>query len=219
MINRTKLYALCIAPILSFTGCGDDDDDGKGIVEETQDTVANLIEAYELAGTWTSACAGFNAFSDLLDASAKEIIVFGGNNQNLNYSIYSDAQCEEEVAKLRYMGNYALEEDAQERDQYVEIDTTIKNVFLTPRTQPFVDTLNTASWCGISNWQVDQEQEITANLGQGTCQLPVRLQQTTFGLIQVDGDKLYRSSPLSPAPTSEDGRPTSVNRDVVYQRT
>jgi hypothetical protein len=215
---KKPLAILFLAPTFILPACGDDDDDDKGPIEEVQATTANLLESHNLPGDWTAGCAGFDGFADILDISAKETISFGGNNLTKSYALYEDSECQNMVGKITYKGNYELEDDSQGRSDYVEIDSTFKNVEVTPQTEFLVNALNEVSWCGNSSWAQGQTVEITGDLGQGSCQLPVSLNTETYGLVKVDNDTLYMATPLTAAPADENNRPGDVNQEVKYQR-
>jgi len=214
---KKHLAILLLAPSLFLASCDSDDDD-KGPIEEVQDTAANLWENSDIVGSWSSDCAAFDALGNALDISAKQTLIFGGNNLTRSYVLYEDAACQTKVGDLQYEGNYELEKDAQDRGDYAGLNSTIKTVKVTPNSDFLVSAFNNITWCGVSNWSVDKTVEVTGTIGQGVCQIPVDINATTYGLVYAKGKTVYLAEPLAKTTLVKEERPVEVDKSVTFNK-
>ncbi|SMF73950.1 hypothetical protein [Pseudobacteriovorax antillogorgiicola] len=203
----------------ALAACGDDDGDDKNPVQEAVDAGFNLAKQSGQPGnTWATTCRGFNVLdANIISSSSQEVWDFNAANTDVtrSFSIYSDDSCEDSFGSLEFLGNYELKDESS--DVY-PINLQFDKAYLTPSNQSLVDALNTAGWCGISDWKVDKKTDISGQLGEGACRVPQNMGEKGYDVIVVEDDKLYFGTPLSPAAASESERPQEANRDIVFNR-
>ena len=120
-----------------------------------------------LEGTWKSACTSSSSstYSERLD-------VFK-NTSYTNYEHqYSDSACSTGYATIRYTYTIAVGSDATMADgstTATKITVTNVGVYLTPKTDALVATLNRQGTCSATDWAKDVEKDVSSKSTEATC--------------------------------------------------
>jgi hypothetical protein len=203
----TKSLALSAALVTGGCGSLGDKDDAP---EEGKETIENIVNGIDLVGTtWVGECYE----SDLLERSVRETYVFKGDDIVHVWALFDDAECENQLAEVKYAGEYKLKAEdlgASER----KIDMNFAGAAATVNSENGTSVLETLDFCGIESWPMDQEIVLTDAVNSSLCPLP-DLPSVDYDFLSADGNKLYFGTPRSTTASEED-RPTEVNSEVVF---
>ena len=120
-----------------------------------------------LEGTWKMACAqsGSSTYSERLDVYK--------NTSYTNYEHqYSDSACSTGYATIRYTYTIAVGSDATMADgstTATKITATNVGVYITPKTDALVATLNRQGTCSATDWAKDVEKDVSSKSTEDTC--------------------------------------------------
>jgi hypothetical protein len=95
-----------------------------------------------------------------------------------------------------------------------QVDTLIESIRVKPLTALGAQVLNLAGWCGISDWAVNQEKDVTAKTGSERCF--AKQPATTYSVYSVEGNRLYFGR--GEETTQPARRPVELNREEYYIR-
>ena len=120
-----------------------------------------------LEGTWKSACTSSSSstYSERLD-------VFKNTSYTLYEHQYSDSACSTDYASKRYTYTMAVGSDATMADgatTATKITITSVGLYITPKTDALVATMNSNSYCSATDWAKDVEKDVSSKSTEATC--------------------------------------------------
>ena len=149
---------------------------------------SSTIETTEVEGTWSAAC--YLATDNL--SSTKRTITISGTDVIFKSEVHTDSSCNTDALTFedRYssltIGDEVSFSSGATGHQYT-ID--VLSFTLIPQTTGFVSYLNDLSYCGISDWALDNATDYTGN----TCGETVYdVKNTTYlSLYKLVGNNLF----------------------------
>ena len=196
--------ALCAALLGALVGCGSDSSD------DVSDSAKNLTREPSLQGAWVSTCDTAKP----LEASAKATFRFGPLRYEKSILLFKDGGCTQELAKAVYRGEFKIGRATDLKEGLNRIDLNPKTLAITASTQAGVDALNLINLCGITDWALGQERDVTAGAADGKC-LTERINQTQYDVYRLEEKKLtFGSIFVFGAPVQIDKRPTDIGNKV-----
>lgn len=157
-----------------------------------------------LEGTWSTGCIPTNGIS------SKRVITVKGNSISQTLSGYSDAACASDPVQARQEATFSLGAAATAPAGANKIDIATSKEFLTPKSDIYVNSLNTSPGFGNygkSDWALNVEVEITGKKDDGSAEP----ETTEYNIYSVSGTTLC----LGQTSDSNDGktdakRPTTL---------
>ena len=186
--------------LLALTACGDKSDKG--------DSGEN-----PLLGTWESTCIALNNNT----ASYRKTASFtSADYTQATMTFDGDGQCQTVSKILQDGGTYRIGKSAAGDTGAREIDFTVAQLLLTPKTQEIADTFNDISNCGITSWQLDQPIDIK---NRQNCELGSNTGDSAFDLFKVSGTNLnFGEIDATHDGTTAEKRPVTLSGDLTLQR-
>lgn len=196
-------HALAVTSVLALGGCG--------LSEDSKDNVTNP-DLPDLVGTWQSNCAEA-AVLDLAQ-TVKSLEFEGVSGYLKREAFFADGTCAQPGLEQITTGTYTLEGKLESDQSLEKINFNVDSVTLTPRSDQMVTTLETANFCGVTDWTKDIATDIT---GKECLGVSSDKGDVIFDVYRLQGNELRLSEKfLFLAPDSGDERPTSVSNELVY---
>ena len=201
--TRNMMGALSLLVLTSCGGLkkGSNEDDNSPIDQRDM----------SLVGSWERGCEKV----DLLGLQSHKVkLSFDiGLGFFREQTIFAKADCGDERIVEKQTGTYGKVGDAQGVDGGHQINFTIKDAFVTPRSDGAASDLNKAKYCNLANWQNGVEQKVTGV----NCKSGYNEGQVLFDIYKVDGNNLQlgQAGFLLDGSTSTT-RPTSLDAARPY---
>ncbi|MEN9809207.1 MAG: hypothetical protein RLZZ488_774 [Pseudomonadota bacterium] len=165
---------LLALPVLIFAnGCS---------VKESSDSSAGSSTTV-LEGTWSTGCVSADG------PSSKRVITVKGNTISQTFNGFSDASCASDLVQARQEATFTLGAAATAPAGAAKIDIANSKEFLTPKSDVYVNSLNTSPGFGNygkSDWALNVEVEITGKKDDGSAEP----ETTEFNIYSVSGTTL-----------------------------
>ena len=206
-LSNTKLFgaAASLACLSLVSACGSDSAD------DVKKSVSNLTGESELQGKWTTTCGK----AGVLDASGKSTYIFEPLRYEKALNIYKDDQCNETLAVATYKGEFKIGTGEGLAEGVKRIDVTPKTLILKANSKAGVAAMNLISVCGINDWAVNVERDVSVAAKGGKC-LSETIDTPQYDVYTLGNDQLkFGATLVLGAPTSEDQRPTKVNETAL----
>lgn len=128
-------------------------------------------------------------------------------------TLFADGNCADERVVEKQTGSYTKIGDAAGIDKGYQINFTIKDAYVTPRSDAAAADLNKAKYCNLTNWANGVEQKVTGV----DCKSGYKEGQVLFDIYKVDGNNLQlgQAGFLLDGSTS-DARPTTLDTARPY---
>lgn len=168
-----------ILSVVLLSGCGalkrDNNED---------DSSPNDQRDLKLIGSWERGCER----ADILGLQSRKVkLNFDlGLGFFREQTIFAKDVCADERIVEKQTGTYAKVGDAQGVEGAYQINFTVKNAFVTPRSDQAADDLNKVKYCGLDNWKNDVEQKIT----NVPCKSGYNEGQVLFDIYKLDENNL-----------------------------
>ena len=232
---------ILVSSILSLMVACSSNSDSSGSVNPAQ--VADTGTQSDLNGTWSQACqagaftgAGFSAMAGAgagtdIDANAgvaaatQNFLHVRNDEMTMVTRAYQAADCTgEALAEARVEFDYSIQEYMAAQNN--NADMRLQSANLVMMSQEAVDAANSASLCGMSNWQVNDSRDIegTSCLQNMPSSSGRRFFQTlnyqngslSFGILGEDAGTTDENRPtaLSPIPFSRNDQLTDIFGDT-----
>lgn len=175
----TTKHMLSALSLLALTGCGslkkDNNEDSSSPADQRH---TNLI------GSWERGCEKV----DLLGLQSHKVkLNFDiGLGFYREQTIFAKDQCGDERIVEKQTGTYGNVGDAQGVVGGRQINFTVKDAFVTPRSDQAAKDLNAAKYCNLTNWQNGVEQKVTGV----SCKSGFNEGQVLFDIYKIDGNSL-----------------------------
>lgn len=161
-----------------------------------------LYEHTAIKGFWQKAC----------DLTKRSFVSFYRNAGIYTTTHYANSGCTTPNFYIERNGPYTVRNSSAGNHQ---VDFGFQKYFVYLYNSATVNSFNSASMCGISNWTQGVDRDVSgrfcdfASIGAGPSEtFPVR--NSHFELIQITGNTLYLGDPNSGNGTTSSLRPTSV---------
>lgn len=113
----------------------------------------------EIADQWKSDCVPATVLN--LTHTIKDYRFSAIGDFDKREHFYNDNQCSKEIFSYQITGTYSVVGDAKMGNNAKNINYTINKVTVTPVDDSAVNILNTANFCGSSDWQKGAEKDVT----------------------------------------------------------
>jgi hypothetical protein len=169
----------------------------------------------ELHGAWQSNCVK-GQLSRTLTAPVK----FGvtqytqlhvKNGKFTETARVTSGECDSSDVEVTVSGELAKSKSPE--SPMTDLDLRIDSYRVRPITEFGVRVMNLRRWCGMSNWILNDEREVTLLAGGKDC-FPLLRQLST--VYSIEDGKLYFGDRSSTRPEAE--RPKSLQRDFYFTR-
>lgn len=197
---------LASAAALLAVGCSEEQakDAGQGIENIAQDPA--------LQGEYADDCSS----SKWLDASEKKELHFNGNQVEAHTVFYLDENCQDEGARLVYLGEFEVNSDGLPNSEGGSMKVDLQEAEVRVSSQSLADLLNAANFCGIENYKAGATVSLKGNTNDTLCPLK-DIPTTLYGAYRVEQDKLFLSSGnLADMASTKDEREKELNREHPY---
>ena len=184
---------------------------GTKTADDVSQAGKNIAGEPGLQGKWTSSCGKVEA----LKTSGKSTYIFEPLKYEKNLMFYKDANCSEAMGNAKYKGEYKIGSGDDLEGGAKRIDLIPKTLTMSANTQAGVDALNLIKFCGISDWALNQERDVTNSANGGKC-LIENMNESQYDIFTLNSDKLtFGSTFLFGAPTKEENRPKKVGSQTL----
>ena len=184
--------------------------------------INNKVASSLADGTWYGAC---ETSSEESDGSEKSTYVILGNTATVSNSRYSDKQCNTEIASMVVNTSFIVGNQSSSAAGAYELQLAPSKIMQTFKTTEGIDQANNGVTvpldpplifrpiCG-GGFTIDVAKELTAESCKND-EIYSTFFLTSYGLVKIDGDKLYFGNFEDPKDGSTpEKRPTAL--DVKY---
>ncbi len=199
-----KNYTGIISSILifSFSGCGSDS------AKDVADASKNLARAPGLVGIWKSTCDTFGP----LGSSGRALFEFEPLIYRKQILMYADPQCATAMGKVLYTGEFTLGNTDDLAEDARRVDFTPKKLHVSASTESGVSAMNLAAMCGIKDWVLNQERDVTEAAVAGNCLFAEKVGVAQFDIFSMNDQTLkFGNSFLLGSVTDVASRPTKLS--------
>ena len=202
-----------ILPMLILGACNKDN--GSSPAENVQQAARDP----SLQGkTFWSACQtrpltaiGTGILTGQAIKGSKTGFLFDGASVTRITQYFISADCSGEYAlTFKENGRFNILQDKKSSDQATFIDINFDSLKLTVDNQPGVQVANTLGLCGINDWQVAQERDVTLKASDMKC-YNLAVPRLEKNLYKLEGNTLFLGS-QQPGFRDSDSRPTMLDR-------
>lgn len=167
----------------------------------------------ELQGQWKSNCINGRRFSltapmEIGISQISQLSVDGLNFTEILTA--TSGQCDTSDIVVTSTGSF--QETQKVDDQPRALDISVQTYKVIPKTEFGRQVLNVAKWCGISDWAIEGERDVTAQVGTLGCFSETRV-RTHYS---IQNDKLFVEQKESP--TNSRAGPVQMNFEQFFVR-
>jgi hypothetical protein len=202
------LVAVCS---LSAAGCGNSLKDAANDAAGVFDGRASELQYKFLDDTCREPLA-----LKIIGASQRTSFEFSGLSMTRNEQYFSEEDCKGDVAiDVYYRGKYSQGDEVQANVH--PIDLSYDSVTVVPRNEAGVKVLNTFDFCGITDWTVDREDNVTTVSRDAKC--PAEgTPKNVFDLYSMKDDVLVFGKGKDSDKATPQTRATELNLETTYRR-
>ncbi len=167
----------------------------------------------EIEGTWLKACVASSG------TSTKTTLTNTGDTGVLAGESFSDAACTTLAATTTVTSTFTLGAAVDSPAGAKKMDSTLVSITITPKTDAMVTTLNTGSYCSVTNWAKDTATDVTGKVCSGGVTYFAK-GAVTYTLYKLEGSSLTLGTTTGLGPddgTTEAGRHTALD-SVSYTK-
>lgn len=181
-------------------------------------TLSNsAIAAPSIVGRWVSPVQGDNASFSVqfeLNAQATTFVL-------IERGVYASPQLAPLAYEKRLYYSYEFSGSAYLLANTYNLDQTVRSHTLILRSQAIVDQFNRVSRCGINNWRLDEEQDVTGMSCEPDNPQPFHAGDKRFNIVSIDGNHLmfgYFPPNDEHIGTDASHRPRDLDRSVIFAK-
>ncbi len=166
-----------------------------------------------LLGTWKSNCieGQLRTFTAPVRFGITEHSEMTFENEKVvEVSRVTSSSCEGNDVEITASGTYKKE--GFSNPNVLPIDVRFDSYKVKPVTEFGVKVMNPGKWCGIDDWTLGVERDVTNQIGKENC-FPA---STHFTVHAVEGESLYFGERENA--TSSSKRPQDLKKDLTYTR-
>ena len=161
--------------------------------------------AQDLQGSWKSTCSD----AQLFGLSESSSLTVDGSKATQVTSTSAQGDCASTAVEVTQMATLT----PTTVNGMNHVDITVTSAKVKPLNETGVGILNLASFCGMTDWKVGEERDITQQSGGGRCY--PKLPKTYYNVYGIEDGKLYFGSGDINHP---EYRPTILNRQRMFTR-
>lgn len=168
----------------------------------------------ELQSTFVSGCVrGSSIFG-----YERRSIEMNGNDVTIVTHGYglADSACVDSAVELKETGKFETGGSSPGGDN---IQFLLDKASIRPKSEAGRVLLNSAppsGACGINDWKIDEERDVTAKTGEATC--ADKTPRTLYDIYAIEGTTLFLGKGQPSDKAGADKRPTQLDRDMPYRR-
>jgi hypothetical protein len=200
-----KAASLIALSLLVLPACGDkDDDNNDNVIEEIPTNYVGLYKTDCIA----------NSVLDLSHTiRTVDIQADGGFSRTEEY--FGSDNCQDSGLKLRVDGTVQEKGDLPENPELDMLNFSVSDVFITVNSDALRATLNTTKFCGISDWAVGQEREVSGADCRG---FTIKKGDVVQEVVDDRDGTLYFGNNFALLLNKTDDRPTAIDEKVPYHK-
>lgn len=216
MAKHGRLRSLAVAAgtygflvVLAVAGCAPRSSDRDGGIASVAKPVQPLSSEHaQMIGIWRSNCM------DASDAglSQRERVEFTESRITRWLSIGSSGDCSTEYISATLSGHYSV--SVVSSGALPAIDFAVEMAVVRPLDVKAAGILNLARTCGLSDWRVNEERNVTERIGVEDCF--ARYPKAMYTSYEFKGGALYFGSGVDFA--SEGKRPREIDTGIAYSK-
>ncbi len=181
-MSVSKMVFVGAVAALTFAGCA-----------KAKEEIGRTNEQAQSKGTWYAKCDTTNVAWQIagINSSQKVFDFYTEGAESIRY--FSDAACAHQVGVGTYKGTADIGGPAAAPGSRT-LDLNLTNVFMTITDQGVVDTLNGTNPvpdCGINDWAVNVEREVSGVAGQALNCPYVQAPHGVYDIVKTDGQTLF----------------------------
>ncbi len=181
-MSVSKMVFVGALAAMAFAGCA-----------KAKEEVDRTNEQAQSKGTWYAQCDATNVAWQVAGINSSQVVYdfFTEGAKSVRY--FSDGGCANQVGVGTYKGTADIGGPAAAPGSRT-LNLNLTNVFMTITDQSIVDTLNGTNLvpdCGINDWAVSVEREVTGVAGQALNCPYVSGPQGIYDIQKTDGQTLF----------------------------
>jgi hypothetical protein len=209
-MSLKSVLVMSALAVLTLSAC---DNSSDNIGDELDERAAEA----ESKGTWRSPCLDMSLGWEVVGLDSQREDYEFTDDVRKTIKLFNEDNCTDERIEITYSGDANVGNETAEGNNM--LDLNFNRVTAKILNQETVDALNSAvvPSCGINDWQLNVERDVTAQAGQANCLIGPAVSVydiiktggsfIKFGVAEGDRDK-----------SAPDRRPTRINDDLVYTR-
>ncbi len=198
-----KAASLIALSLLVLPACGDNDDNDDNAIEEIPTNYIGLYKTDCIANT-------------VLDLShtirTVDMQADGGFARSEEY--FSDA-CQTSALQLRVEGTVQEKGDLPENPQLDMLNFSVSEVYIKVNTDLLKNTLNTTKFCGISDWAVGQERDVSGADCRG---FTIKKGDVVQEVVDDREGTLYFGNNFALLLNKTDDRPNAIDEKIPFHK-
>jgi hypothetical protein len=198
--NAASLIALSL---LVLPACGKDDDDNNAIVE----IPSNYI------GLYKTDCVANTALDMTHTIRTVDMRANGGFTRREEY--FTDGACQKGGLALRVEGTVQEKGDLPEDPKLDMLNFSVSDVYITVNNEALKNTLNTTRFCGISDWAVGKERDVSGADCRG---FTIKRGDVIQEVVDDRDGTLYFGNNFALLLNNTNDRPTAIDEKVPYHK-
>lgn len=212
MYSAKFILGSCVVGLgaLGVASCGKSADD---TVHDIKNGVANLLKTGAIVGSWEGPCDK----SEILNLGGRASLKFSPNDFQREVQLFGNDKCESFNISVITSGEFTLGSGEGYPEKVYPVDYHFNKVVVKPLTDAGVKALESGALCGVKDWKVNEEKDLTSVSGKLGCVLPA-MPSSVFDVVRVD-DKTLKTGALGLpfAPNKAESRPKDVS-NVTFTR-
>ncbi len=171
---------------------------------------------FELMGKWGSNCVKTTWLGLTKTDETMEFSGVGGFEKTTY--VHAGNECEKPSVVVTSKGTARTAGNVEGVEGAKELNLTIDEYALTPKTDAITNALNLASYCGVKNWQINVMTDVTDKDCVGKT---FKKGTVVFDIYKAEGNTLHFGKSSSFALDSKekaDKRPTALDNEKVFSK-
>lgn len=203
-VSFAVIAAVCAG---SLVGCGNDKDSPAA-------SVGQALKDTNLQGSWLSQCTK----ATLLFGYEIKSIELKGNDVTMVTQGYTGSDCKPDTlaAEVKETGTFETGGSSQGGNN---IQFTLQKASVRAKNDAGKALLNNvppSGACGVNDWKVDEERDVTANTGEATCWS--KTPRTLFDIYTIEGTTLFLGKGWASEKAGSDKRPRELDRRMPFAK-
>jgi len=206
ILIRTIHAAGAVLALSLMVGCGDSQ--GNPIAS----TAANISNP-DMMHLWQEGNCREPLALKLIGGSTRTTYEFSGIEVKKTEQYFATSDCTDLASTVVYIGSFDRKDELQKN--VFQVNMLFNQVLVEAKNAGGQKVLNTAAFCGTSNWSINVPIDLTTHTRDSLCPLAT-LPQSIFDIYTIEDASLFFGKGDDKA--SADKRPTELNRDIIFHR-
>jgi len=130
-----------------------------------------------------------NGTASLTTTSKREEVIFSRDTFVLREAKFSDSACQSVTESFAVRGEYQLAGDSAAVSGAKNLNVLIRSTAMTIHRQDYVDHGNSNGICGLKDWVLNVEKDLTTATCKDSGEGPV-IGETIYTLMYIEGDTI-----------------------------